>query len=339
MEHPEIIEQALQQFGHITGAKMQLLPAKKKEQDGVIELRMQGKTTRFLAEVKNELRATDLPGIYKEAGKHPDNWLLICQYIPRPVKEELKKIGFNYLEAAGNCFIHKDGLLFFINDQIVTPYRRAKEGPLWKQAGLKLIFAILVNPGLLNGTYRQMAQAANIALGAIGPMLEELKQEGFIREGVKAGEPFLFLDHKNELINKWVGLFQVVMKPKLEQGRFRFLDEKAQHFWAVLNRENFYWGGEPAGNLLTGYLKPQLFTIYTALPKTQIMKQLKLVPDPNGPLTIMQLFWDETTIQDKTTEQNIVPPLLAYAELTTSLDSRNRETAERIKKQYLGATR
>ena len=250
----------------------------------------------------------------------------------------MKKNGFNYLEAAGNCFIHKDGLLFFINDQVVAPYRRPKDDTPWKQAGLKLIFALLSQPDLLNGTYRQMAQAAKIALGAIGHLLNELKQEGFIQEGVKGGQPYLFIDHKDQLINKWVALFPVMVKPKLEQGRFRFLDQKAQHFWKTLPAENFYWGGEPAGAMLTGFLQPELLTIYTAAPKAQIMKQLKLVPDPNGPVQLMDIFWDETTIAMPQQSPKTVPPLLAYAELITSLDSRNRETAERIKEQYLDST-
>ena len=339
MEYPEILEQALQQFGHITGATMQYLPNKTKGQDGTVELRMGKTKTRFQAEVKNELRNADLPAMTQRAGKHPDEWLFICQYIPKPIKEELKKTGFNYLEAAGNCYIHKNGLLFFINDQAVTPYRRPKDGPLWKQAGLKLIFALLTQPDLLNEPYRRMAQAAKIGLGTIGLLLEELKQEGFIREGVKEGQPHLFLDHKEQLINKWVALFPIVMKPKLEQGRFRFLDANAKDTWAQIPGDNFFWGAETAGALLTGFLHPEIFTLYTATAKTQIMKQFRLVPDPNGAIQLMDVFWDETTIPVPQKKPKIVHPLLAYAELTTSLDSRNRETAERIKTKYLEIAR
>ena len=62
------------------------------------------------------------------------------------------------------------------------------------------------------------------------------------------------------------------------------------------------------------------------------MKQLHLVPDNNGPIELLTPFWDTKTIKLK--YQDTVPPLLAYAELISSFDSRNRETAERIKKQY-----
>jgi hypothetical protein len=69
-------------------------------------------------------------------------------------------------------------------------------------------------------------------------------------------------------------------------------------------------------------------------PKTDIMRELRLVPDPQGKVELMDLFWNEPYFKNRD-HQTVVPPLLAYAELITSLDSRNRETAERIKQKYL----
>ena len=260
--------------------------------------------------------------------KEPGGWLLVCQYIPKPIKENLKKNGINYLETAGNCFIRKDGLFFYINDRTVTAQRQPKEGKLWKQAGLKFLFAILQGPKLLNNPYRKIAEITKVALGNIGPFIEELKDEGYVKEGVENGKPMLLVENKELLRNKWIELFNAVLKPKLKLGKFRFIDNKMMKDWQNIPTGDFYWGGEPAGAIMTEFLQPEIFTIYTNVPKTKIMQQLKLVPDAKGNIELMEIFWDINQFNFK---HKTVPVLLAYAELITSLDSRNRETAERIK--------
>jgi hypothetical protein len=122
-----------------------------------------------------------------------------------------------------------------------------------------------------------------------------------------------------------------ILRPKITAGTYRFVDKSLTDHWKELQPKTFHWGGENAGALLTGYLRPEKFTIYAINFRQEVMKELKLLPDPEGPVEILHQFWKD--IQEET--QVTVPPLLAYADLATSLDSRNRETAERLKKQYL----
>jgi hypothetical protein len=345
MKRGEILEKAIQQFAALTGTGMKILQNNELndtgniKEDAKIELTMGQQKTQFLVEIKNELRENTMHHLLNQFQKNQGEWLLVCQYIPKPIKESLKTNGINYLETAGNCFIRKDGLFFYINDRQVTEQRQPKEGKLWKQAGLKFLFGILINPELLNKTYRQIAGEAKVALGNIGPFIEELKLESFVKEGIRNGQPFLFIDNKEQLQNKWIGLFNAVLRPKLKQGRFRFLNNNDLNNWkkaATAIPKKFYWGGEPAGALLTGFLQPEIFTVYTKEPKTEIMKHLRLVPDKNGNVEILDIFWNTPAPDILDVKTNHVPAFLAYAELMTSPDSRNRETAERIKQKYLG---
>jgi len=333
MREKEILDQAIRQFNTITSATLQELPAKKlaSKADTTVELRFGKLKTRFWVEIKNEIREQSLHGILNQVKQNPEEWLLICQYIPKPIKEKLKNRAVNYLETAGNCFIRKDGLYFYINDKAVTNQRQPKEGKLWKQAGLKFLFGILLKPELINQPYRTIAKTTKVALGNIGPFIEELKQEGFVKEGTKKEAKFLFIENKEQLQNKWVELFNVVLKPKLKLGKFRFLNNKIN--WQKLPTDKMYWGGEPAAALLTNFLQPEIFTLYTNEPKTAIMKKLMLVPDQNGKVELMELFWDTQLTGNN--KNKTVPALLVYAELITSLDSRNKETAVRIKQKYL----
>ena len=95
--------------------------------------------------------------------------------------------------------------------------------------------------------------------------------------------------------------------------------------------QDFFWGGETGGAWLTNYLVPEKYSIYTREDKMKLMKDLKLVPDTAGPVEMIEVFWNT----DLDYKQGLVPPLLIYAELITSLDSRNRETAIRIKENYI----
>lgn len=344
MKEKEILEKAMHEFTAITGAGIKLLNDNrliKKDghnADALVELRQGTNKTLFWVETKNEIREQNLPAILNLMGKNAAEWLLICQYIPKPLKQKLKNQGINYLETAGNCFIRKDGLFFYINDKAVTAHRQPAQGKLWNQAGLKFLFGILINPKLLNTNYRQMAQETKVALGNIGAFIGELKQEGFLKDGVKNNKPYLFIENGEQLQRKWIELFNAVLKPKLKQGRFRFLNKEDVQNWQeafVTKPHQFYWGAEPAGAILTKFLQPEIFTIYTNENKTAIMKQLRLVPDAEGNVELIHVFWETANAGLLAGKYKTVPPLLAYAELMTSLDSRNRETAERIKQKYL----
>lgn len=183
---------------------------------------------------------------------------------------------------------------------------------------------------LLTASYRQIAQVAGIALGSIGPLLEELKQGGYVESSDAVSRLF----DKEKLIRRWTELFHVALRPKLVKGRFRFLQEQQQKNWKDLPTTGFCWGGEPGANLLIDHLEPQTFTIYTSKTTNELVKQLRIVPDPNGNIEILEQYWDQS-LTNNSMPDGIAPPLIIYAELMTGADSRSWETADRIKNNYL----
>jgi hypothetical protein len=74
--------------------------------------------------------------------------------------------------------------------------------------------------------------------------------------------------------------------------------------------------------------------MYTPCPKAVLMKEEKLIPDPNGNIELLQQFWSDG-LQQSQANPSVIPPLMAFAELSADQDSRNQETAERIQNQYL----
>jgi hypothetical protein len=283
----------------------------------------------FIEEIKNELRKQKYHPYKHQKGK---DILLVAQYIPKPLKAELKNINYNYLDVAGNCFIKTPELFIYINDQQVTETRVPVAGKLWKAAGLKFLFAVLLKPELLNLPYRAIADEAGIALGNVGGLLEELKKEGYLLDGGQ--NKGWFIGHKEKLINRWAEAYRTTLRPKVLMGTFRFINKEQVNRWDQLETGHFKWGGENAGALLTRFLKPERFTVYTTMPKAMLMKKLHLVPDPNGNLQVLEQFWKEK-FPGENGQEYIVPAVLAYADLITTFDSRNQETAERIKTKYI----
>lgn len=334
MEEKEIIRSAIQHFHQLTDIDIQEVPVSAdlcklhRKIDTAVELEAKGKRYFFCVKVKNELRQLHLAYLIDFLGRDAENWMLICQYLSKNNRSLLKKENINYLDASGNCYIRKGTLFIFINDQKVTAQRQARTSKLWKSSGLRLIFAILLNPDLLNEPYRQIASQSKLGLGTVGALLQELEKEKFLTKY----NNIYRIENREVLLNRWTETFQGILRPKLFQGRFCFATQKDREQWQQKHLYKVFWGGEPAGSILTKYLHPEKFSVYSELPKIEVMKQLHLVPDNNGEVELLKLFWN--TEQTQIEFPQTVPPLLAYADLNGSLDSRNRETAERIKKQY-----
>ena len=49
-------------------------------------------------------------------------------------------------------------------------------------AALRMIFALLCEPPLLDRSYREIATAAGIALGTVGPVLEDLRERRLLTD-------------------------------------------------------------------------------------------------------------------------------------------------------------
>lgn len=330
-----ILKQAIQAFTAGTGARVKILPTQGKEAgteiDAHIQVTFRSGQQQFYVEVKGELRQAALPEILKQFGKDKDQWLLVAKYIPGPLKDDLRTNGINYLEVAGNCYVSTEKIYLYINNREVKQVRTTPEGKLWKATGLKLLFVIIQDPGLLNATYRRLAELAGIALGSISPLLDELGNEGYIRKDEATGQELLI--NRDRLLRRWAELYPVVLRPKLWVGGFRFLNEQQADAWKDLRFEGIYWSGDPAGELYTQFLVPETFPLYTNRHPGELVKQLKAVPDEKGKVQVFKKFWRDWP--ENRSLPYAVPPLLAYADLINGNDSRQWEIAEKIKHTHL----
>ncbi|HPM02532.1 MAG TPA: type IV toxin-antitoxin system AbiEi family antitoxin [Candidatus Cloacimonadota bacterium] len=120
------------------------------------------------------------------------------------------------------------------------------------------------------------------------------------------------LTNKKELLQKWITAYNEKLKPALYMGKFRFNNEKDFIQWKNLKLEKLktQWGCEAAGNIYTNSLQPEVLTLYTNQNKANLIKEFKLLPDPDENVFIYEKIWN-----DKQPLKNVVPPLIAYADL------------------------
>ncbi len=301
------------------------------EIDGTLNIEYKGHNERFYFEIKKELREFQMNRIFELADKYKP-FLVIAENLFPKIKDTLTKHEIAFIEANGTINIETRNILIKVegrNKKYILP---EKQGRAFTKAGLKVIYLFLANKNDINDTYRELASNANIAIGNIKLIREGLIEEGF---ALWQNNNKLKLTNKKELLQKWITAYNEKLKPALFTGKFRFNNEADFIQWKNLNldKTKTQWGGEAAGNIYTNYLQPEVLTLYTNENKANIIKEFKLLPDPKGNVIVYEKFWNE-----RQPYKNVVPPLIAYADLLATGKRRCIETAQKIYEQFIDNT-
>jgi hypothetical protein len=176
----------------------------------------------------------------------------------------------------------------------------------------------------VNQPYREIAKRTNVGLGNINNVMNGLKEQGYLLDLNKQEYK---LTKKKDLLEKWMVAYAEKLKPNLLIGTFKFLKEEDFYNWKAIHLENqkTYWGGEPAGDFFTHHLRPGELTLYTTETKIELIKHYRLIPYENGNIKVYKKFWNYDEVN-----YNVVPPILAYADLANKDDKRCIETAQMI---------
>jgi hypothetical protein len=290
--------------------------------DGITIFMINGNNYECITEIKRELRQHQIHRIehYHKTNK---NLLVVAERIFPKIKNQLRELGIAYLEANGNIFIKNNDFYLFVDANKPYKIRNEKSNRAFTKTGLKVLMQFLINPQLINKTHREIAEIANVGLGNIPQVIEGLKETGYI----------IALDKKNyiwenfrDLIHRWINDYAAELRPKTVKGKYRVPENwKSIH----LNKEFTVWGGEPAADLLTKYLRPEKFLLHTKENNLNLIKNYKLIPDKEGNLEVLDMFWHN----QKNTET--APPIIIYAELMIEGGKRNEEVAKLIYNEFI----
>ena len=260
---------------------------------------------------------------------HPEKCLLITRYVQPQLAKALRDLHIQFIDTVGNAYIDDPPTLIFIRGNKSQPILVfMPEEDMLGRAGTQVIFALLCKRELCNAPYRDIAEQAQVALGAVAKVMKDLAAQGFL---VELNDKQRRLVRRKELLDKWLNAYAKKLRPKKFIDRYK---ATKPDFWqqAEIDRFDAQWGGEVAAYRLTRYLKPEIVTIYTRKPIHNLILNLKLRQDKNGDIELRERFWKcENPELDKT----MVPPLLVYADLMATGETRNIETAKQLYNDYL----
>jgi hypothetical protein len=289
--------------------------------NGGLILSINGKKHHFVVEVKREIREYQLKQIEDYLQQY-DNLMLVANRIFPKIKEKLRQKGIPYLEANGNIFLKKEGIFLMVDTAKAMNTEKNKGNRAFTKTGLKVLFYLLQNKEDINLTQRELADKADVGLGNIPQIIDGLKATGFLQ--ALNNKTYLWENIAN-LVDRWIAEYATVLRPKLLKEKYTL---KGNWQDIALKNNITFWGGEPAADLLTNHLRPEKFLIYTRENRMELMKNYKLMPDKNGEIEVLDLFW-------KQEDGKTVPPLLVYADLMLEGGKRNKETAEKIYHEYI----
>jgi len=261
-----------------------------------------------------------------------DDLLLLTPCLTEGLARTCVELGIPFLDAAGNAFLTGPGLrVLLVGNRLKGGADRFAVAPTFKpysRKGLQVIFALLADRDLVGATYRVLAKAAGVATGTIGLVMADLTEAGLVVP-TPAGRMLL---HPEGLMDGWLANYPHKLRPHLRPTRFRAATSQG---WKGLDltQHEAQWGGEVAADRLTHNLQPLTATIYTRENPARLASALRLRPDLQGDIEILEGFWDLPNPLGF--PKDIVPPLLVYADLVASGDPRNIDIARIIHDQYL----
>lgn len=336
-----VLDEALQALERVAGvhgrvvAREQRIPGRRFVVDALVEVAAGGKPHDFVAEVKavDRLQAVGYVKAQLEEmrGAFPDHDpLLVTRFITPRMADECRMLDLPYMDTAGNAYLRGPGLLVYVTGQPKPRPPARVDYRANTQAGLKIVFALLCNPTWVACTYRELAHYAGVALGAIGPVLRDLEERGFLRKTKAKG---IVMENRRQLFEQWVMRYPEILRPKLEPRRYQADLDRLLH--ADLQGTQAYWGGERGAQLLTEYLFPEQFTLYLRGRAPELLKQLRVRLDPLGNTEILEVFWTHA-LDD--VAKPVAPPMLVYADLVNTGIARNVEAAKLVYERFIQPT-
>lgn len=292
---------------------------------------------RHLVEVKAHVTPARVGAIVAQLQElpGPEPRLLVADHITPEVGKALRERGVQFIDTAGNVYLHRENP--FVHVWVIgnRPARRQAEKPVtvFRAKGLQVLFPLLCLPDAVNAPYRQIAEWADVALGTVANTLDELERLGYMRKTRKGR----VLENRDDLIRRWVEAYPQELRPRLRPQRFHVLhfDWWKEFSYSDYEQYDLWLGGELAGALLTRYLYPEVATVYGRPDfKRLAARVIQPVRDEKGNFELLEPFWNfETEPVDRI--YRICPPLLVYADLVAVGDARHLDAARLIKEKYL----
>jgi hypothetical protein len=289
----------------------------------------------YAVDVRRALRPATLGAALHQLERLGQQAMLVTDYVGPALADELKARRIAFLDTAGNAYFEQPNLLIWVKGQKPAAKPVAPTvGRAFQPTGLQVLFALLCNPQAVNRPYRELAEMAGVAHGTVGWVMPDLQQLGYVSDlNSRRGTRRLF-EHER-LLDQWADTYARVLRPRTLLGRYYVPTLEGWQDWPPAEH-GALWGGEPAAAMLTDYLRPSVLTLYAEKLPGLLAARQKFMKEPapghTAVVDVRKRFWN---FPGDPHHNNLVPPLLVYADLLATGDARCIETAKMIYEAYV----
>ncbi|MBI5316381.1 MAG: hypothetical protein HZB34_10455 [Nitrospirae bacterium] len=350
-QESQIIASALERLKAVHPLRVmnlrQEINARDRGWDGEVTIKTKGGAYRYLFEVKAHLRPQAIHHLLIRANADRKRWdkttelLLLADYVNPLLAGQLKNAGINFIDTAGNLFLKRAPELYlYVEGKKPPASQKDKPTRLFQPSGLALLFGLLIEPESINLPYRNLASVNGVALGTVGWVKRDLKEQGYLEP---IGTDRFRLIRRKELFERWVQGYASRLRPKLFVGEYRDLtnnlDAVVKTFRRYAVEQGMSWcvtGGVGADAIMHHYQGNMITFFVEFWRQDEALKGLKWLPASGGLITILKSF-SPRVLQMSGSQQHAraAHPLLIYAELLHQGTDRDLETARLIYKNYL----
>ena len=292
---------------------------------GKAKLRVEEKTSHLTLGVARDI-------IARVASRPTPPLILFAPYVSAEMAAVLLHQGINFVDKVGNCHLNLGGS--YVAHVEGHKMRRPLAAPGGMRApGFRLVFALLVEPELLNSPTRHIAQAAGVSLGTASNVLRRLEHDRMVVRTKSRRQ----LVRPDDLIERWIAGYAETLRPQIFLGRFHTPDKDPpsleDRVAALLGRDwTWAWGGAAAAFRLTKHYRSDETVLHVEAATSDLPKRLKALPHRAGRLILLGV---PGPLAFRGNMPRTVHPLLIYTELVLTGSDRAREAASELRERFL----
>jgi hypothetical protein len=262
--------------------------------------------------------------------------LIFAPYVDPAAARVLIDAGVSYADERGNLHVAiGNRYLAHVEKAGAPPKPAAAKG--WRPASYRVLLAMIASAQNVQATTRELAQeAGGVSPQTVAELRAKLHDRGLLLKtrGNWRWAPGGYA----RALDLWTHGFDDTLAPALQVGRFRARERDPRELETKLAPKlsqlgAWAWGGGAACDRLTHFYRGDTTIVYLEDPPAMLPRELGLVQDPQGPITVMKSPGARALGK---AEEHVVHPALAYADLLRESEPRAAEAAAEIHARYLG---
>ncbi len=272
----------------------------------------------------------DINALISQIKSSPKKVILFADFVNPVMAETFRRRSIPFVDCAGNLFIRNERFNFFVKRNKRPQLKKARlRGRAFNTAGLKLIFAIFNQPQILQYSYRDISNKVNIALGSVGPVIDDLNASGYILDD---GERRLV--NKKRLFERWVDGYLEKLRPKQILACYTSDDE---NWWKKVDPAEFHglWGGDVIVAKATPFMMPENISLYftSDVKQKEFAEHCGLRKDDEGEICVYKGFWSPSYAGDDNADS--LSPMIVYADIVDAINPGSWDVAKTFYGEYI----